>query len=87
LKNAMGFRINVTDIDMTYGTQASTGVTPDVTAYAWEMAPNAQKDFAIAGIDASTAGTSYTVDATISYTNLETGFAGQATGTITGTSS
>jgi hypothetical protein len=79
LKNMAGANINITRINATYA-----GTNVGTTVYSGTIAPGAAYTAVITGMPASAAGSSYSVDVVIAYTNLDTGLAFTSTGKLTG---
>jgi hypothetical protein len=81
LKNMAGGPINITSIEASYSGSSVTN-----TSYSGTIAPGAGYTYAISGLPSSSAGSSYSIEVLITYTNLNTGLSNfRSTGSVTGT--
>ena len=82
VKNMAGSNIDITSVTADYAgsTQSNS------TVVGGTFAPGSSKTIVIEGFTSPTAGSSYSVPVTITYTNLDTGLPGfSSSGTVTGT--
>jgi hypothetical protein len=80
LKNMAGANINITSVQATYAGSSQTNST-----YSGTIGPGSAYTYIVTGLSTAAAGSSYSVDVTISYTNLDTTLSFQSTGKVTGT--
>jgi hypothetical protein len=75
-----GANINITSVQATYAGSSQTNST-----YSGTITPGSEYTYLVTGLSSTAAGSSYSVDVTISYTNLDTGLTGfRSSGTVTG---
>ncbi len=81
LKNMVGAPVNITNIQATYSGFTATNANSSGT-----ITPGSAYTYIISGLPTSAAGSSYSIEAVITYTNLDTALSGfRSTGSVTGT--
>ena len=81
VSNMAGANIQITNVSATYAGTVAYNATASGT-----IAPGSSYTILITGLPAATTGTSYSVDAIVTYTNMNSGLAGfTSSGRVTGT--